>query len=631
MSEKLQTLSENNNTKKEVSSQEVESLWFARETALTRLKFIEKRNSTREYQMWNIKDLLSLNPNQKEFFKLKWDYYASNPTRVLRDVSDVILLEIVPRSELENTLKSFEKEESKAKSAESLLKQYPNQNVFYELDWNYYSSTPARVPGEDVWKILRVKELSRIDLESWIESFEKWSIEAISKRIDYLIDHKTLKNDNVRKLLIELRIWLSLNDNNSDISLLLWESLWNFLHLIEKSDKQALTMWEIVSLVSCGANIFRSGISDLVWVTVSYLKDITSNHIYKFWKDESFLETKIRESVETSSLWWLEKYLFTDNTIKWFKQSSIEWLKWPLALTAWWLDWTLDYIQSSVDLVVVPDKVLQNIKDFILIFWNNFWETIDELAKSFESESDYKYVLWYVIWIIISFITLPSKYWMLDLPKFILNGLKLSWNFSSKALNKVEGFLSGNIGKLVDFVSKKFPQFEETLNAGWERVKQARDLSDNTNTLRKWIQRQAEELAKSRQALQIVNNSVKLANIFWDKVTGVMSQKLSTDIAMTAYKETVLKWNWFKSSEIDVLIRDTEWEVKYNLIRVKERLLEVERIMKDEVLPVINFYNSDKNSFEKNKLLFEIKANSNKYNDLSLKIFEKTFWISLKK
>ncbi len=138
----------------------------------------------------------------------------------MRDVSDIILLQVVLRSELEKIVSDFEKQEKESKNIEKLLKQNPNKNTFYELDENYYTSNPSRVPWENISKILRVKEVSRIDLEA-----------------------------------------------------------------------------------------------------------------------------KIRQSVEWASLWGLEKYLFSDNTISWFKESSIEWLKWPLALTAWWIDGMLDYIQ----------------------------------------------------------------------------------------------------------------------------------------------------------------------------------------------------------------------------------------------------------------------------------------------
>ncbi len=275
-------------------------------------------------------------------------------------------------------------------------------------------------------------------------------------------------------------------------------------------------------------------------------------------------------------------------------------------------------------MVIMPDKIAQNIKDFIIIFWNNFSDTINELWSSFESESDYKYVSGYIIWIIVSFLAFPSKYWILNLPKFILNWLKLSWNFSNKVLNNVEWFLNSSFNKIVDSVSKKIPKTGDVINKVVETWKQTRDLSDNSNTLRKAIQRQSEELAKSRQALQIVNNSLKLANIFWDNITWVMSQKLSTDIAMTAYKEAVLKWNWFKSTDIDVLIRDTEWEVKYNLIRVKERLLEVEKIMKDEVLPVWNEWRNLRllNLVKYDNFTKSIENNLNKYDKLSQIIFK---------
>lgn len=72
MSEKLQkSYEDNNSVKTTVQQEDVESFWITRETALTRLNFIEKRNNSREYQISNIKDLLSNYPDKKEFFKLK--------------------------------------------------------------------------------------------------------------------------------------------------------------------------------------------------------------------------------------------------------------------------------------------------------------------------------------------------------------------------------------------------------------------------------------------------------------------------------------------------------------------------------------------------------------------------------
>ncbi len=62
----------------------------------------------------------------------------------------------------------------------------------------------------------------------------------------------------------------------------------------------------------------------------------------------------------------------------------------------------------------------------------------------------------------------------------------------------------------------------------------------------------------------------------------------ATKNAMNVYREMILKWNGFNNDDIDALITETKWEVRYNLVLIRERLMEVEEVIESEVLPVWN-------------------------------------------
>ena len=91
---------------------------------------------------------------------------------------------------------------------------------------------------------------------------------------------------------------------------------------------------------------------------------------------------------------------------------------------------------------------------------------------------------------------------------------------------------------------------------------------------------------------------------------------------------TILKgWNdKFQTDNIDSLIEKTKWETRYNLVLVREKLQEVEKVMDKEVLPNWNNYqnyteNLDTQNIQvlKNKLL----KNENEFNNLANIIFRK--------
>ena len=151
-----------------------------------------------------------------------------------------------------------------------------------------------------------------------------------------------------------------------------------------------------------------------------------------------------------------------------------------------------------------------------------------------------------------------------------------------------------------------------------------RDSLDSSNTLIGSIQTNAKLLKASREALAITNNSLKLAQIFWDSIVWRTNEALTTKNAMNAYREMILKWNGFNTNDIDVLIEKTKWETRYNLVLVREKLQEVEKVMKSEVLPVWKYFKNENVSyFSKIEMIKNLSTNKEKYNELAKEIFKK--------
>lgn len=618
-----------------LNNKEIEEYSFKHKLYKERNSLIEKREENKESIYKNAKNLLIKHPQKTQFYNYKWDFYSeiSNIDEI-DDIQKKWFIVYVPkisRKELEKIVSEYEKEQTKLNNIKTLLSNNPNTKTFYKLDWKYYSTNPTRVPWNDVNSVLRIQEVDRSEMESKIDKIEKWSIESYYRRLDNMIDNS--KQENLKKFLIELRIWISLNDNNSDISLLLWESLGNLLNLLEKSQNQLLNVNELLSIIWYSLNILRSWVSDTSNVIISFLKDITSSKLFKFWKDKSDIEQQIQNffnNWDANKAVSLLKYILDENEVNQIKKWWIEARNIAVSIPAWAIDWFLDYIQSGVDIAIMPDKVLQNFKDIISNWFEANKETLKEIEKSFENIRDFTYVWAYIFSIIAAFIMLPTKYWILWLPQIIVKWLKTSWLISTKNLNNIEWYLVKNISWLVDNTGKKLWYSSESaknISEKWTKItEKTRDWIDSANTLKKSLEKQAELIKKSKQALEITNNSVRLAEIFGNKMQESIWDKASTDIAMKAYREAILKWNWFSSDDIDVLIEKTSWEVKYNLIRVREKLTLIEKVIDKEVVPIWNNFNINvinKNNLWIKNIQIQLKNNSWNYNELSREIFKK--------
>lgn len=627
----------NSNTEKQknnpLTPEQIEDFSTSQKLYKERLALIEKRATLRETNYDTAKQLLQENPNERYFAKFEWKFFKDTPSVISQTWKSNVDVDIIGRKELEEYIKNYEKEEQTSKNIDSLLKNNPNQKTFYELDWKYYISNPSRVPWTNIDSIIRVKEVSRDEMEAKLEWLEKWNIESISLRLDRLIANT---NDwNLRNYLMDLRTNVSLNWNN-DFILTFWERVGQLLNLFEKAEIKPLSIREIWEVALLSVNILRSWVSDLVKVIISYIKDISSSKLYKFWDEDSEYEKIIRDSFEKwniSDVISLLNWVMSEDNIKQVKEWWIDLASMPLALSAWWIDGFLDYVQSWVDIVVTPDTMLQNVYQIWKELAINWWDFTKELLSTFKKSSDVVYVLSYIVSVILCFIYYPSKLWVLALPNTIMKWLEASWKIPANMMWNVESFLWKNLQKLEVFVNDKV----KWVNIGsWRLLKwwkeiyewwlKTRDSLDSSNTLVSSIQVNAQLLRASREALAITNNSLKLAQIFWDSILWRTNEALTTKNAMNVYKETILKGddNRFNNDDIDALIEKTKWETRYNLVLVREKLQEVERTMESEVLPVWNEWSKlRKSNLPKyNNFIESLEINLNNYDKLSQIIFK---------
>ncbi|MDD4151584.1 MAG: hypothetical protein PHR68_03140 [Candidatus Gracilibacteria bacterium] len=625
-----ENLDSNNEKQKNnpLTQEQLEDFLNSQKLYKERLKLIEKRNFSEEKKYDNAKALLDENPEKTKFYNYKGDFYSEisdiDEIKEIQEKGFVVYVPKISRKELEKIVVNFEKEEKTTENIKNLLKNNPNQEIFYELDGFYYSSNPTRIPGNDIGSILRVKEVSRTEIETKLEDSEKGSIERISLRLDKLIANTD--NGNLRNYLMELRTNISLNGNN-DLILTFGERLGKLLNLFEKSEIKPLNINEIGEIILLSFNILRSGISDLTKIIISYIKDVSSSKLYKFGDDESDYEKSIRSFFENGDIIGLNSFLneiIGENNVTDIREFSIDKASIPFALSAGGIDGFLDYIQSSVDIIVTPDIMIQNVYQIGKELITNGGEFLTELLKLFKKSSDVIYVIGYIVSVILGFKLYPSKLGALALPNTIIKGLQASGKIPANMIGNIDNFLGKNLQNIEMFVNDKV----KTLNIGEQSIIKGgiktRDSLDSSNTLITSIKTNAKLLKASREALAITNNSLKLAQIFGDSIVGKTNEALTTKNAMNAYKETILKGddNRFNTDDIDVLIEKTKGETRYNLVLVREKLQEVEKIMEKEILPVFNSINDlSMSQSEYLKMKENIKKNQEKYNKLAILIF----------
>jgi len=441
----------------------------------------------------------------------------------------------------------------------------------------------------------QIETLKTNRLETWVTQTDSW-IDSLWEKIkagqwEYLV---------LRQSLIEARIGMSGLDNNSDASLLLWESLWEVANFREIREFKDLTPWEDFKLTMHNLNIARTASRDAVKLLVEYSRSGTTSKIFQFWVDREALQ----ERINRIALVW-DKKGKEQSKIRQEVLSKIDSL-W--AIVAWAWDGVLDFTQATIDVVLVPDQIVQNVKDAV----PHFADIMKTIGLQMENEADQMYVVSYVatVYFLLKFTADTWAPWVI---KNFFERMKSIW-IPKKVLEKTGEILKNS-------------KVWEALTKGGRRTmwwaKEMWDKFDAYNTLAKQFIKEKEALVKSWKALKIATDTATLASIFGEKVAGTLDKANNTDIALKVYEEEILKDNWFLLQDIDSLIFKSSGELKYNFIRIKERFAEIREVMENEVMPIRKtLWDRKVGILEKLKLKSEVKK-SDEYNELTKLIVEK--------
>jgi hypothetical protein len=470
-------------------------------------------------------------------------------------------------------IKLLENRETEIENLEDLLKQNPDTEKFYLHDWKYYKEKPLNLNSEHLQDIVYFQIEAWENLQERItilkESLVEDKIVQTTQKLDYLIDKTFSNNPNIRNLLIELRIWLSWFEKSSYLS---WaESINTMIHLLEKFETQTPSIWEIMKILFHWFNIIRYIPNYWAKAWIWALKDVTSNQLYWFWNKQAPLE----DWLENNIVW--NKYI--PDTIE---PEALSIAKIPWASVAWWIDWALDFIQAYVDIKTVPDKVIMWLFDTIPFIYDNFTELWWMMVEWIEETPDVAYIIAYISVVIV--LTLKVDMWagVLTIPKAVWELLKKLW-INVDIITQIQNNLIKNSKKITD----KATWIITASRKYWENSAKIRDFTDNTNTAMQRFQGVSGDLLNSRKALETLNKTTVLADIFWEKIQAKLDNTNNTEIALQVYEKQILKWNWFVLSEIENQIQNSSWELQYNLIRIREKFDEMKNIFEKEVFPVM--------------------------------------------
>ena len=219
--------------------------------------------------------------------------------------------------------------------------------------------------------------------------------------------------------------------------------------------------------------------------------------------------------------------------------------------------------------------------DILPFVYDNFTELWGMMLEGIEEASDLAYILAYVSAVII--LTLKLSMWAgaLTIPKIVWDLLKKLW-INIKIITQIQKNITKNLKSITNkatgiiTVSKKAGKYSS-------RIK---DFADNTNTAIQRFKWTSDELINSKKALNVLSNTIVLANIFWENIQTQLDNKNNTDIALKVYEEQILKENGFVLSELENQIGNSSWELKYNLLRIREKFDEIRYVFEREVFPV---------------------------------------------
>lgn len=177
---------------------------------------------------------------------------------------------------------------------------------------------------------------------SLTETLSENRIDKEIKRLDNLIMWDYKDSPNVKQLLMEIRNALSWYWK-IDWYDFYGEELQDMLFFLEKQETWILTPQDYLEWAYNSFNYLRKSLSVETKLISSAVKDMTSNKLFIFWRENSSVEQFLEDNIG-------------DPLILDFSKSLPAWL-------AWWIDASLDYLTAFVDVNVVIDEVYQTTKE----------------------------------------------------------------------------------------------------------------------------------------------------------------------------------------------------------------------------------------------------------------------------
>ena len=508
-------------------------------------------------------------------------------------------------------IKLLEDREQEIESIEDVLNQKQDW-YFYVHEWRYYTENPLWVNSTlfenlKLW-VVTVEEI-KDRLADLKESLVENRIIEKLRHFDNLIAENEDK-PNIRSMLIETRLALTWIDEISYLAKS--DSLNSFLHLLEKSETNNLWVSETLALIWHWLNIARYYFPDKAWELLSWFKDVTSSKLFKYWEENAPAEQ------------YMENLMLKYNLANSPNDTIVEFSKIPPAVLAWWIDWALDYVQSNIDIILVPDKIIWGLIDILPVVLDNLWELWNELVKWIENESDVAYIISYAITVIACLIYINPWIWVFTIPALVIKSLS-KFNLWTKALWILEANLTKNIEKIVTKVWNSVNLWRRWYQYTSKILEKGRNVTDSINIWTKRFHWVSDDLLKSREVLKKLNNTVILADIFWKNMDKFIDKKENTNLALKVYEEEILKGNWIVLDDLEDMIRESNWELQYNLLRIREKFDEMKDIFEREIFPLIEKVDEIAivEWFWKKSIILDQKFDFSELNELTVVIIDK--------
>ena len=156
-------------------------------------------------------------------------------------------------------------------------------------------------------------------------------------------------------------------------------------------------------------------------------------------------------------------------------------------------------------------------------------------------------------------------------------------------------------------------------------LEKGRNVTDSINIWTKRFHWVSDDLLKSREVLKKLNNTVILADIFWKNMDKFIDKKENTNLALKVYEEEILKGNWIVLDDLEDMIRESNWELQYNLLRIREKFDEMNDIFEREIFPLIEKVDEIAivEWFWKKSIILDQKFDFSELNELTVVIIDK--------